>query len=66
MFLLASPEPSKQEVREPKKEEASPHRPLLLMIDILHYLIRTLNYGNCGIVLTMGDAGFISEKSSIA
>ena len=28
---------------------------------ILHYLIRTLNYGNCGISLVMGNAGFISS-----
>ena len=30
------------------------------MIEILHHL-RTLNYGNCGIFLIMGHAGFISS-----
>ena len=35
---------------------------LRLMIEILHYLIlRTLNYGNYGIFLIMGNAGFLSS-----
>ena len=34
------------------------------MIEILQYLIRTLNYGNYGIFLVMGDAGcnYISNR----
>ena len=34
---------------------------ILLMMEILHYLIRSLNYGNYGIysLLIMGNAGFI-------
>ena len=31
------------------------------MIEILHHLKRSLNYGNYGIVLIMGNAGFISS-----
>ena len=34
---------------------------ILLMIEILHYLIRTLNYG---IFLITGNAGFISSAVS--
>ena len=33
---------------------------LRLMIEILHYL-KTLSYGNDGIFLTMGHAGFLSS-----
>ena len=36
------------------------------MIQILHYLtLGTLNYGNYGIFLTMGYAGFISPTVSL-
>ena len=31
------------------------------MIEVLHYLIRTLRYGNYGIFLNMGNAGFTSS-----
>ena len=31
------------------------------MIEILHYLKDTINYGMYGIFLTMGNAGFISS-----
>ena len=36
---------------------------ILLMINILHYLkdLRTLNYGNYGIFLIMGNAGFLTS-----
>ena len=36
---------------------------LLLMIEILHYLTRTLKYGNYGISLLIGNAGFLSSCS---
>ena len=35
---------------------------LLLRIYILHYLIRTLSYGNDGTFLILGTAGFISSS----
>ena len=34
------------------------------MIEILHYTLRTLNYGNYGIFLSMGHAGFLSSTVS--
>ena len=34
---------------------------LLLIMQILHYLIRTLNCGKYGILLIPGNAGFISS-----
>ena len=38
---------------------------LLLMIETpMHYLLRTLNSGNYGIILDMGNAGFISSTVS--
>ena len=36
---------------------------ILLMIDVLHYLLRTLNSGNCGVRLIMGNAGCISSTA---
>ena len=35
---------------------------LLLMIEILSITLRTLNYGNYGMFLIMGHAGFISSN----
>ena len=39
----------------------SKSRYILSMIEILHYLIGTVNYGNYGIFLLMGNAGFLSS-----
>ena len=35
--------------------------PILLMIEISCFTLRTVNYGNYGIFLIMGDAGFKSS-----
>ena len=46
-------------------DNSSNFRPLLLMIEILCITLRTLNYGNYGIFLIRGHAGFISSTVAV-